>query len=297
MIWLALLGCGGLGPEEPRDLQARVALDGYLAGRKVLEEAPRDAAAVFEGAASVGVGAGLLHVWEAHALARSGDLDGAMAVLKEVTKRDPNLGEAWYNLACYRARSGDLEGAGRALDRALLLSVRTPRQASADPDLRALAAAGGHELLPADPIEWQWVYPEGSRLLGDSWEVRLKVRTPEADPLTLQATLRGPFDLVSVEETVTVTPREVVHDFVWRADVAGTGGVRLRASLGDLQTSYEANLDVLGGSPRDRTYELMVPRVADDVVRTPAPPGSIRVHVVAPDDTWSGWLPSTATSN
>jgi len=80
--------------------------------------------------------------WEysfaAKPLSEAGDHTGAVALVEEALARYPGNGGVLYNLACYRALAGDLDGATEALLAAFSAEPKTIEWARDDSDLDAV---------------------------------------------------------------------------------------------------------------------------------------------------------------
>jgi hypothetical protein len=141
ILWL--LACSQ--PEPP----IKASLDLYAQGLESLEagEASR-AAGEFERARGLVPESGELLLWQAKALADSGDLAGSITLLDQAVKMHPGMVEAWYNRACYKARAGDLAGASVDLQQALRSPELDRLVVAQDPDLA---------LLRADPANADWI--------------------------------------------------------------------------------------------------------------------------------------------
>jgi tetratricopeptide (TPR) repeat protein len=80
--------------------------------------------------------------WEwyftAYPLADRGDLDGALAVMREALEEHPENGSVFYHLACIESRAGRLDEARQHLDQAIELRPELEQQAADDEDLAPL---------------------------------------------------------------------------------------------------------------------------------------------------------------
>jgi hypothetical protein len=117
-----------------------------------------------------------LGLWEAKALADAGKLDEADARLSELIKAAPDDGVAFYNRAAYRVRAKRLAEAAIDLREALRLGVRSPFEATADPDFAGVrldeAFAG---ILPQNTLVAVATGPSGSVFVGSRVEVTLRI--------------------------------------------------------------------------------------------------------------------------
>jgi hypothetical protein len=179
ILWL--LACSQ--PEPP----IKTSLDLYAQGLESLEAGePSRAAAEFERARALVPQSGELLLWQAKALADSGDLSGGISLLDQAVKMHPGMVEGWYNRACYKARAGDLAGAGADLQQALRSPELDRLVVAQDPDLA---------LLRADPANADWIpmpslglslkVPAEPAFLGSEIELVIGVEQGAEDGLSL----------------------------------------------------------------------------------------------------------------
>ncbi|MFT5586406.1 MAG: hypothetical protein ACI9VR_004004 [Cognaticolwellia sp.] len=140
---LLLLACSQPEPPVKRGLNL------YAQGLSKLEAGQSaEAAEDFAQARVLDPQSAELLLWQAKAVAEGGDLKGAIALVDQAVVLRPGMVEAWYNRACYRARSGDVAGASLDLQQALR-----------SPDLDRLLVAQDTDLaiLRADPGNADWI--------------------------------------------------------------------------------------------------------------------------------------------
>lgn len=170
------------------------ALDRWEAGREALEEgSPHQALRHFERARELDPESPALAGWTARALAATGALEEAVAVLDEAVRLGNAPPELVYNRAAYRSRLGREQAA--LDDLALVLPGRPTwyEQALADPDFQALVAAGRLEsFAPASQVEATVQGSVESLLLGDSLDLELDVRA--SSPVRLDLSWEGGSD-------------------------------------------------------------------------------------------------------
>jgi hypothetical protein len=176
---LSLLGC-----DDPALEPFAASLSSWDEGRAALAAGhPADAVTAFAAARTKDPGSVALRLWEAKALADAGRLDEADARLTELVHADPKVGEAWYNRAAYRARTGRLAESAADLREALALGTRSALEAADDPDFAAAredAAFAG--ILPAQPLEASAHGPGGSVFVGSRYTLSLAITAlPKAE--------------------------------------------------------------------------------------------------------------------
>jgi quercetin dioxygenase-like cupin family protein len=81
--------------------------------------------------------------WEewyaADARRRAGDLDGALALMRDLTERDPSVWQGHFNRACFESLAGDADAAVESLRRAAELNRERVRELAAkDEDFDAI---------------------------------------------------------------------------------------------------------------------------------------------------------------
>ncbi len=124
---------------------------------------------------------------EAKALADAGRTGEAISALGVVLRANSAVGEAWYNRAAYRARTGEMDAAASDLKEALRLGVRTQLEAASDPDFAsALAHPAFVTLLPPQPILADASGPPGAVFVGGDVDIRLRIVALPGARLTVQ---------------------------------------------------------------------------------------------------------------
>lgn len=213
MLWLVACGggpplCGGEPPPEAL-VQLGAAVDAFRAFSEALERGDHDAAARHLAAArEARPDDALLVGWEAWLLVARGDLEGGIARAEEALRRAPELATLRYDLACWKARAGDLEGAAVDLRVALADGATTPRAARADPDLAPHAAQPAlADVLPAAAVEARADGPSRPITRGQRAEVVVEVVAPPAAGVpTVEGPITGPFRVVEVVVAVEPGP-------------------------------------------------------------------------------------------
>lgn len=179
ILWL--LAC--TQPEPP----IKTSLDLYSQGLKSLEAGePSTAAAEFERARALVPQSGELLLWQAKALADSGDLDGSIALLDQAVETHPGMVEAWYNRACYKARAGDLAGASTDLQQALRSPELDRLVVAQDPDLASLRADPANaDWIPLPSLGLSLKVPAEPAFLGSEIELVIGIEQGAEDGLKL----------------------------------------------------------------------------------------------------------------
>lgn len=260
MLWL--LAC--TQPEPP----LKTSLDLYAQGLEMLEAGePAQAAERFEAARALSPQSAELLVWEAKALADSGELAGAILLLDRAIALRPGLLEGWYNRACYKARAGDLEGAGQDLRHALRSPELDPLVVALDPDLAPLRADPANaEWIPMPELGLSMRVPEAPAFLGSEIEAVLRLERGADQGLSLRRVGEGsPLlrPVAWIEERSTQAPGQL--GLRLRAQVMGAG----EASFGPFKVS---------ASGLEETLEAQSVRLLAPQSHTP------------PDQIWAGPL-------
>jgi hypothetical protein len=246
-------------PRDPEGEALEASLDAWEGGMAALEDGrPADARTSFESARRSRPDDPLLFAWEAHAAARAGDLDGAIALLDRALEQDPGFVEARYNRAAYLARAGRPEDAAVELERAFAGGLaRTPLQVVDDPDFaRWRDHAAFAEMLPADTLAVAVEGPKGTVFRDHEFELRMRVLGAGTDPVGVSAErASGPVTLVQAIEDEVPSNEGPHRDVVWRLRATGAGTVQLGPFLvvaGSRTVRADAWTGVVGAPP-DRT--------------------------------------------
>lgn len=188
-----LLACS-----DPQLDPYRDALEAWGQGRDALEAGkPADAVDHFVRARAQDPRSPALALWEARARADAGDLGGAERVLDAAVVATPELAEAWYNRAAYRARQGHLDAAAADLEVALARGAASPFAAAADPDFAPhLDHPAFARLLPPAPLVARAEGPEGAVWVDGQVEVRIRMHGLAAQAPTLRFPEAAPAGLV-----------------------------------------------------------------------------------------------------
>ena len=172
----------------------KTSLDRYSQGLEHLEAGQPGLAAVdFEQARALSPQSAELLVWQAKALADSGDLGGGIALLDQAVQMRPGLVEGWYNRACYKARAGDLEGASADLQQALRSPKLDRLLVAQDPDLAALRADPANAAwIPLPSLGLSLQVPTEPAFLGSEIEVVIRVEQGAELGMRLSGALQSP---------------------------------------------------------------------------------------------------------
>lgn len=188
-----------------------------------------EAAEDFSRAAELDPASPSLAGWHATALARTGDLRGAVAHTDAFLASHPGDPSLVYNRACWLVALGDLARAEQ--DLALILEGRPDLAARAaeDPDLapvRALAL----RFVAVEPLAVSVHAETGPVLLGSTWELTLEVEVPANHDLGVayegpEANVFAPVRVVDIAmPTGAGTRRTLVYDFLATGGGSGTMG-------------------------------------------------------------------------
>jgi len=218
---VALLGALLAGCADPVYTPRRRALDAYAEGRAALDAGDTvGARAAFARARGHDPGSPALLLWEARAADAAGDARAVEALLAEGMKRWPDHTELRWTHAALLARGGRGAEAAAVLRSLLAQGLVDPVDLAADPDFAALradpATAG---LFAAAAPQVDVVAEEGAVLVGDPWELELRVVGPPGE-VALRGTPPPPgLELERVVEEMVVDGRRVrrVLRFAWRA--------------------------------------------------------------------------------
>lgn len=221
-----LLACGG---SEPELASRKEALELWRQGKERLEEGKaREAEERFSRALDVRPKDPVLQSWQAHALARQGKLEEAVAVLDVVLARYPNFAEARYNRAAYLARLGDLDASAADLKRALRDGARRSREVLDDPDFQPHLDHPAFSFLPDQALSVAVDAPDGPLFAGSQAQVRLRVLGTEGAPVQVTAAeASGPIRLSAATEDEIATSEGPGRELTWTFEVAGPGSIRL----------------------------------------------------------------------
>lgn len=268
LIWL--LACGE--PDDPRLTSLREAVDDYERGAASVGSDPSAAALAFAAAREHRPNDVLLAAWHAHALAGQGQTDRAITTLDSVLLSHPDFAEARYNRAAYRARSGDLLGAGQDLQRALASGVATPRQAMRDPDFAPHLTHEAFAFLPHAPLEAVVSVPDKPAFLGSEVTIDAVVMGALPGPLSAHLEVVGPVSLVrAVEDDRAREDGDRDRTVSWVLRVTGSGRVlvgplAVSQQGGDVIRADGGAFDALapeGRGERAVTLRLIAPSALD----------------------------------
>jgi hypothetical protein len=217
---ILLLAACSRPPADPELVSRRDALARWEEG-KAKVDADDFAGARTAFAAAYGVRPDpLLRAWEAEALAGSGDLEGAVALLGQLLETSPGFAVARYNRAAWLVRLGRREEAARELERALEAKAIEPLGVLADPDFAPVLDDPLFSFLPRSLVVATVDPAPPTAFLGTEVPVVLHLVGRLTPPITLEATARGPVVLVSVREVETSQGRDVT--FLVEPTGAGT---------------------------------------------------------------------------
>lgn len=229
---IALLGLLACSSPDPELVAQREAIAAWKQGVAALEQgSPDEARRHFVAAREHRPKDGLLLAWEAKALADAGDLEGAIASVRQGLEWQPAMAEARYDLACWLARSGALEEAAVELRRALDQEARPVREAAADPDFAPHLDHPAFAFLPRAPLEGDLSVPDGAVFWGSQATVSLTVGGSAS--ARVRGDLSGPVDLVSAVADRHGEGTDGTLELVWTLVVRGAGPV----AIGPLQVT------------------------------------------------------------
>lgn len=209
---------------DPETVATREAVQSFRVGAEVLERDPAAALTAFQTARKHQPDAPLIRAWEGMALARSGDLPAAIAVMDELLDQDPRFAEARYNRAAWLARSGRLVEAGDELQLALRLGATRPREAMRDPDFTPHLEHPAFRFLPDEMLMVAVERPTDDAFWGSEVAVRFRVLGTGGEDVQIEADqASGPLTLVGVREDEHESSEGLARDlrYVFRVDGAG----------------------------------------------------------------------------
>lgn len=170
----------------------------------------------------------LLLAWLAQVEAADGRVREAVELLDRALVSKPSFSVARYNRAAYKARLGELSGAGEDLALALRGGASTPRRAMQDPDFRPHLADPAFAFLPASPITVRWTVPSELAFVGSKVELSARVDGVEPDQLAFDLPVRGPVQVVREQQDLTVDEAgDPALSVSWTLLVGGAGEVRV----------------------------------------------------------------------
>ncbi|MFT7519345.1 MAG: hypothetical protein ACI9MC_001485 [Kiritimatiellia bacterium] len=253
LVCLVYGACNGAAP-DPDLVRRRAALDAYERGVDAMRASkPALARAAFERSLEVREGDPLLLAYFAQAEAADGDLAGAIATLRAVLQQRPLFSEARYNLACYLARSGDVESAAVELRRALLDGARDPREVLDDPDLAPHLSHPALAFLPKSLVDVTLSGPDGSVFLGSEVRLTVQVAGRSLDVLTVDGPqIGGPLQLVRVDEVRSKDSNAARVTWIFRVDGPGQVTVGPLVVHAGERSATTQSLTVLALAPPDR---------------------------------------------
>lgn len=241
MTFLAALAACGRPDPELTALARSLRL--WEEGRAALEAGQPDAARDRFREAREARSSVLLGAWEASALARGGDLSGAIALLDEVLAASPSFAEARYNRAAYRVRaiglrgadpadpavSGELAAAAADLEQALGDGEIRGLSVLQDPDFASILDHPAFGFLPSSALALSVDAPPETAFWGAEVALRIHLLGIVDPPLSVAAEVAsGPLELVSVvEDTVPTSLGSDGVEIVWTWRVIGAGPVVL----------------------------------------------------------------------
>ena len=225
---LVLLGCGAEAP-DPQLVALKQSIADWERGEAALEAgAPDRALEAFDAALEQRPGDPLLLSWRARALAESGELEAAVAVLDEVLLHDGSLVEARYNRAAYEARLGQPEISARDLKEALIDGGLPARDVLEDPDFQPYLGHPAFDFLPEDTLTVTAEAPRGPVFLGSEFTVMLRVfGAPDASIGVTAERSEGPVRLVRVVEDRISSTSGPIRELTWVFRAEGEGALEL----------------------------------------------------------------------
>lgn len=248
---ILLLACTGADPQlDP----LREALAAYDAGRASLEAGrPDDAITSLTTATELDPRSAELWLWLGKAHADAGDHLSAIRSADKALGLAPDMLEARYDRACWRAQFGDLEGAAQDLSLAAQDARLDPFFVAMDPDLDPLRndASYGHVVAkPVLPVRVE--APTEPAFLGSEVTVAVGVLHPVDQVAEFAMPVpAGPLSLRKVvEDHVVEGPMQRTElRLTWVATGAGT------ASVGP----WTISAGVFKGIGDTASFELLAP--------------------------------------
>jgi hypothetical protein len=227
VIWL-LAACTSTGEFSHYER----ALRAYDEGRAALDRnEPQEGVRAFERARAADPDSPILVAWLAKALVADGQIDRALAVLDEGTRRHPEDATIHYNRAAILAGQGRSDDAAAEL-RALVGKGRvTTLDVQDDPDFAPLRRDSRFlDLFPSEQVKVEIHGEAGAVLVGEAFTMRLGIESRAGELLTL-TDMGKPSGLLHHQRTV----EDVVHrrdglvdrelEVTWRAVAAGTASI------------------------------------------------------------------------
>lgn len=212
----------------------------------------------------------MLLAWEAKAAAYEGDLDGAVALLDQALAEAPDLAEARYNRAAYKARRGDpVEEVAADLARAVEQGAVTPASVLDDPDFAHLLDDPAMHFLPESKLRIAVEAPTSTVFWGSEFSVRLRIGGAEDTPIALTAEeLYGPITLLSVVDDSNPSTDGTFRDLTFAFRVVGAGTAKfgpIHAWVGERRAALDP-FEVVTAAPEgketapdDRLIDLHTP--------------------------------------
>ena len=208
------------------------ALRAYDEGRAALEKnAPEESVAAFERARAADPESPVLVAWLAKALVAAGRVDEALAAIDDAEKHYPEDTTLHYNRAALLARKGRANEAVAELQALVAKGSVSPLDIQADADFALLVDDPQFkQLLPSDQVMVQIHGEGGAVLVGESFTIRLSIRSREGQAITF-TDMGKPSGLLHHQRTVEdVAPRKdgLVDreiEVTWRAVVPGTSTI------------------------------------------------------------------------
>ena len=265
LILASVFGCADSDPllEPVRESLAayEAGTGALLSGRAEVAEEHFDAAIDIDGESAT------LRLWRAKARAEQGDLSGAIDGATEALGRQPGFLEARYDRACWRSRSGDLEGAAEDLAVALEDPTLDPLFVARDPDLSALRASEFGAVVPRPELPVHAELVEDAVFLGGEVVLKLAVLHPDALRVEHEGADVGVLALRKVVEDRTGDNARTRTELRFAWTVLGAAEVALgpwRVSADGLQGVAEGGV-VRALAPAGHSPDL-VDSLADDWV-------------------------------
>jgi hypothetical protein len=172
-----------------------------------------------------------LWLWLSQTHLDAGQEDLALGVLDEAVRLFPDNATCLYNRAALRARAGEIGGAADDLKRLKALGQLDPLETGADPDFVDLRDDPVFaELVEPPRIQALAAGEEGAVLLGEPWELEIKLSVPSKG--TLELSWEGPRSpLLQLESVIEQELRDTARERTlelrvrWRATRPGVGSV------------------------------------------------------------------------